>query len=137
MRLVRGEAAPRAPLATAGTCSHATLGQGHSHFSWGSPGRVLVASALRECGPGGKLTCSCLQLQDWDTINIDWFTNKREEEIALPEFKLNFLWSENDIAVSVDQIYSRVGDGGLKAICCYRGWARREWKGLEARAWSM
>lgn len=31
--------------------------------------------------------------QDWDTINIDWFSNKREDNIPLPEYRLNFIWA--------------------------------------------
>ena len=31
--------------------------------------------------------------QDWDTINVDWFTNRKEENIPLPEYKLNFIWT--------------------------------------------
>ncbi len=46
--------------------------------------------------------------KDWDTINVDWFTNKKEENIPLPEYKLNFIWTERNIAVAVDQVYSRV-----------------------------
>ncbi len=48
------------------------------------------------------------QSQDWDNINIDWFSNKKEENIALPEYKLNFIWTQRNIAVAVDQVYSRV-----------------------------
>ncbi len=30
--------------------------------------------------------------QDWSTININWFSNKKEDKIPLPEFRLSFLW---------------------------------------------
>ena len=32
-------------------------------------------------------------VQDWDSINVDWFSNKKEDNIALPEYKLNFIWT--------------------------------------------
>lgn len=39
---------------------------------------------------------------------MDWFSNKKEDKTPLPEYKLNFLWQEKNIAVAVDQVYSRV-----------------------------
>lgn len=42
---------------------------------------------------------------------MDFFTNKKDSSIALPEFKLNILWMEKNIAVAVDQVYSRVSHG--------------------------
>jgi len=35
----------------------------------------------------------CHPMQDWDTINVDWFTNRKEDNIPLPEYKLNFIWT--------------------------------------------
>jgi hypothetical protein len=34
-----------------------------------------------------------ISLQDWDTINVDWFSNRKEDIIPLPEYKLNFIWT--------------------------------------------
>lgn len=74
--------------------------------------------------------------EDWDTINIDWFSNK-EEGVPLPAFKLNFLWSEKNIAVSVDQVYAR---GQISPLTEFFFWPRKdaweELKGaLEQRIW--
>ena len=55
--------------------------------------------------------------QDWDTINIDWFTSKKDDKIPLPEFKLTFLWQEKNIAVAVDQVYSRVSGRARACVC--------------------
>lgn len=46
----------------------------------------------------------CAVAQDWDSTTTDWFTNKEEDDIALPEYKLVFLWFEKNIAVAVDQV---------------------------------
>mmetsp|Transcript_5259 Transcript_5259/g.11525 ORF Transcript_5259/g.11525 Transcript_5259/m.11525 type:complete len:320 (-) Transcript_5259:430-1389(-) len=75
--------------------------------------------------------------QDWDTINVDWFTNKREDNIPLPEYKLSFLWQEKNIAVSVDQVYSR---GQISPLTEFFFWPRKDaWEelkaALEARPW--
>lgn len=48
-------------------------------------------------------------VQNWSDTNVDWFTSSAEEKIALPEYRLTFLWQEKNIAVAVDQVYSRVG----------------------------
>ena len=42
-------------------------------------------------------------MQDWDTINVDWFTNRKEENIPLPEYKLNFIWTvRTEIMVEIE-----------------------------------
>jgi hypothetical protein len=46
--------------------------------------------------------------QDWDQINIDFFSNKKDENVPLPEYRLNVLWTEKNLAVAIDQVYSRV-----------------------------
>ncbi|MEW5297797.1 MAG: hypothetical protein WDW38_006981 [Sanguina aurantia] len=75
--------------------------------------------------------------KDWDTINIDWFTNSKEENIPLPEFKLNVLWMSQNVAISVDTVYSR---GQTSPLTEYFFWPRNdawdEMKGsLESRPW--
>lgn len=56
-----------------------------------------------------SLTLSLIfMLQDWDQINVDFFSNKKDENIPLPEFRLNILWMEKNLAVAIDQVYSRV-----------------------------
>lgn len=55
------------------------------------------------------------QLQDWDQINTDFFSNKRDETIPLPEYRLNVLWTEKNLAVAIDQVYSRVRAAGTQA----------------------
>ena len=75
--------------------------------------------------------------EDWDTINVDWFSNKKEENIPLPEYKLNFIWTERNIAVSVDQVYSR---GQISPLTEFFFWPRKDaWEelrlALEVRPW--
>lgn len=75
--------------------------------------------------------------KDWDTINIDWFSSRREDNIALPEYKLSFLWQEKNIAVGVDQVYSR---GQVSPLTEFFFWPRKDaWEelkaALEARPW--
>ncbi|KAG1665561.1 hypothetical protein FOA52_000707 [Chlamydomonas sp. UWO 241] len=75
--------------------------------------------------------------EDWDNINIDWFSNKREENIPLPEYKLSFIWTERNIAVAVDQVYSR---GQVSPLTEFFFWPRKDaWEelrlALEARPW--
>jgi 30S ribosomal protein 3 len=48
-------------------------------------------------------------MQNWSDTNVDWFTSSAEEKISLPDYRLTFLWQEKNIAVAVDQVYSRVG----------------------------
>lgn len=50
------------------------------------------------------LACLGVRLQDWDATTTDWFTNKEEDDIPLPEYKLVFLWFDKNIAVAVDQV---------------------------------
>lgn len=75
--------------------------------------------------------------EDWDSINVDWFSNKKEDNIPLPEYKLNFIWTERNIAVAVDQVYSR---GQVSPLTEYFFWPRKDaWDelrmALEARPW--
>jgi len=75
--------------------------------------------------------------EDWDTINVDWFSSKREENIPLPEYKLSFVWTERNIAVAVDQVYSR---GQVSPLTEFFFWPRKDaWEelrlALEARPW--
>lgn len=75
--------------------------------------------------------------EDWDTINVDWFSSKKEDNISLPEYKLNFIWTEKNIAVAVDQVYSR---GQVSPLTEYFFWPRKDaWDelrmALEARPW--
>jgi len=75
--------------------------------------------------------------EDWDTINVDWFSNRKEDIIPLPEYKLNFIWTERNIAVAVDQVYSR---GQISPLTEYFFWPRKDaWEELrvamEARPW--
>ncbi|GAX73130.1 hypothetical protein CEUSTIGMA_g583.t1 [Chlamydomonas eustigma] len=75
--------------------------------------------------------------EDWDTINVDWFSNRKEDNIPLPEYKLAFIWTERNIAVAVDQVYSR---GQISPLTEYFFWPRKDaWEelrvALEARPW--
>lgn len=84
-----------------------------------------------------KTELSNLVPEDWDTINVDWFTNRKEDNIPLPEYKLNFIWTERNIAVAVDQVYSR---GQISPLTEYFFWPRKDaWEelrlALEARPW--
>ena len=50
--------------------------------------------------------CRC---QNWDKVNDEWVQmTRKEDSIPLPEYRLNFLWLETNIAVAVDQVFSRV-----------------------------
>ncbi|PNH11498.1 putative 30S ribosomal protein 3, chloroplastic [Tetrabaena socialis] len=74
---------------------------------------------------------------DWDQINIDFFSNKRDENIPLPEFRLNVLWTDKNLAVAIDQVYSR---GQVSPLTEYYFWPRQDaWEelrmNLEARPW--
>ncbi len=75
-----------------------------------SSGSVRLETQVRFRGPAPvSLTfLSTNVLQDWDQINVDFFSNKRDENIPLPEFRLNILWMEKNLAVAIDQVYSRV-----------------------------
>jgi 30S ribosomal protein 3 len=75
--------------------------------------------------------------QDWSTLNVEWFSNKKEEKIPLPEYRLSFLWQEKNIAVAVDQVYSR---GQTSPLTEFFFWPRKDaWEELkaaiEARPW--
>jgi len=75
--------------------------------------------------------------EDWDNINVDWFSNRREENIPLPEYKLSFVWTDRNIAVAVDQVYSR---GQVSPLTEFFFWPRKDaWEelrlALEARPW--
>jgi hypothetical protein len=45
-----------------------------------------------------------LLLQDWDTTTVEWFSNDKETDVALPEYRLTFLWLEKTLACGVDQV---------------------------------
>ncbi|GIL53154.1 hypothetical protein Vafri_8830 [Volvox africanus] len=75
--------------------------------------------------------------QDWDQINVDFFSNKKDENIPLPEFRLNVLWTEKNLAVAIDQVYSR---GQVSPLTEYYFWPRQDaWEelrmNLEMRPW--
>ncbi|KAG2494069.1 hypothetical protein HYH03_007712 [Edaphochlamys debaryana] len=75
--------------------------------------------------------------QDWDQINIDFFSNKRDENIPLPEYRLNVLWTDKNLAVAIDQVYSR---GQVSPLTEYYFWPRQDaWEelrmNLESRPW--
>lgn len=75
--------------------------------------------------------------QDWDTVDIDWLGNKKVDRVVLPEYKLNILWLEKNIAVAVDQVYGR---GQTSPLTEYFFWPRKDaWEelkvALEARPW--
>jgi 30S ribosomal protein 3 len=74
---------------------------------------------------------------DWDATTTDWFTNKEEDDIPLPEYKLVFLWFDKNIAVAVDQVYAR---GNGSCLTEYFIWPRKDaWEelkvALEQRPW--
>ncbi len=67
--------------------------------------------------------------KDWDTVNVDWFSNKKEENIPLPDYKLTFLWQNTNISVAVDQVYSR---GQTSPLTEYFVWPRKDaWEDLK------
>eukprot|EP00775_Hariotina_reticulata_P001251 gene1251-1591_t len=75
--------------------------------------------------------------QDWDQTTVDWFTNQKEQDLPLPEFKLVFLWMDQNIAVAVDQVYAR---GNSSPLTEYFVWPRKDaWEelklALETRPW--
>lgn len=75
--------------------------------------------------------------EEWDTETIDWFSNKKAEQIPLPEFKLNFLWLRTNIAVGVDQVYAR---GQKSPLTEFFVWPLKDaWEelkvALESRPW--
>lgn len=43
---------------------------------------------------------------------MDFFSNKKDENIPLPEYRLNVLWTDKNLAVAIDQVYSRVSACG-------------------------
>lgn len=45
-----------------------------------------------------------LHTQDWDTTTCEWFSNDKEADIALPEYRLTFLWLDKTLACGVDQV---------------------------------
>lgn len=58
-------------------------------------------------GCGQQVLIGCLLLllpQDWDTTTVEWFSNDKETDIALPEYKLTFLWLDKTLACGVDQV---------------------------------
>ncbi|KXZ53628.1 hypothetical protein GPECTOR_6g545 [Gonium pectorale] len=74
---------------------------------------------------------------DWDQINTDFFSNKKAENIPLPEFRLNLLWNVNTLGIAIDQVYSR---GQVSPLTEYFFWPRQDaWEdlrqNLEARPW--
>ncbi|GFR49440.1 hypothetical protein Agub_g11498 [Astrephomene gubernaculifera] len=74
---------------------------------------------------------------DWDQINVDFFSNKKQENIRLPEFRLNVLWTEKNLIVAIDQVYSR---GQVSPLTNYYLWPRQDaWEDLrvtlEERPW--
>jgi 30S ribosomal protein 3 len=75
--------------------------------------------------------------EDWDQTTVDWFTNQKEQDLPLPEYKLVFLWMDSNIAVAVDQVYAR---GNSSPLTEYFVWPRKDaWEelklALEARPW--
>jgi hypothetical protein len=48
--------------------------------------------------------CCCSRPQDWDTTTVEWFSNDKDTDIALPEYRLTFLWLEKTLACGVDQV---------------------------------
>jgi 30S ribosomal protein 3 len=84
-----------------------------------------------------KSELKALVPEDWDAINIDWFASNKEESVPLPEFRLNLLWSDKNIAIAVDQVYSR---GQVSPLTEYFFWPRKDaWdelkNALEQRNW--
>lgn len=80
---------------------------------------------------------SLLLLQDWDTTTVEWFSNDKETDIALPEYKLTFLWLDKTLACGVDQVFSR---GNSAPLTEYFVWPRSDaWEdmkvSLESRQW--
>lgn len=75
--------------------------------------------------------------EDWDATTIEWFSNREEDELPLPEYKLAFLWMDKNIAVAVDQVYAR---GNTSPLTEYFVWPRKDaWEdlkmALEGRPW--
>lgn len=75
--------------------------------------------------------------EDWDQINIDFFSNKKDENVPLPEYRLNVLWTDKNLAVAIDQVYSR---GQVSPLTEYYFWPRQDaWDdlrmSLEGQPW--
>jgi len=75
--------------------------------------------------------------QDWQNVKVDWFTDKKTDDLPLPGYKLNFLWLQKNLGVSVDQVYAR---GGSAPLTEYWFWPRKDaWDevktALEVRPW--
>jgi 30S ribosomal protein 3 len=75
--------------------------------------------------------------EDWDTTTVEWFSNDKETDIALPEYKLTFLWLDKTLACGVDQVFSR---GNSAPLTEYFVWPRSDaWEdmkvSLESRQW--
>jgi hypothetical protein len=67
---------------------------------------------------------------DWASVNVEWFSNKKEDNIPLPEYKLTFLWRPDNILVAVDQVYAR---GQTSPLTEYFIWPRKDaWEELRA-----
>jgi len=75
--------------------------------------------------------------QDWQNVKVDWFTDRRTDDLPLPGYKLNFLWLQKNLGVAVDQVYAR---GGSSPLTEYWFWPRKDsWDevktALEVRPW--
>jgi hypothetical protein len=57
------------------------------------------------------MLCMCLCAQDWDQTTVEWFSDSKETDIALPEYKLTFLWLDKTLACAVDQVKMARGVG--------------------------
>lgn len=75
--------------------------------------------------------------EDWDTTTVEWFSNDKETDVALPEYRLTFLWLEKTLACGVDQVFSR---GNSAPMTEYYIWPRSDaWDdmktSLEGKPW--
>jgi 30S ribosomal protein 3 len=75
--------------------------------------------------------------EDWDTTTVEWFSNDKETDISLPEYRLTFLWLDKTLACGVDQVFSR---GNAAPMTEYYIWPRSDaWDdmktSLESKAW--
>jgi hypothetical protein len=77
---------------------HRTQAELISSISWEGVGQAHI---VRD---SSHAVCGAAVLQDWDQTTVEWFSDSKETDIALPEYKLTFLWLDKTLACAVDQV---------------------------------
>jgi len=75
--------------------------------------------------------------EDWDSTTCEWFSNDKETDTPLPEYKLTFLWLDRTLGCAVDQVFAR---GNSAPLTTYFIWPRADaWEelkiDLESKPW--